>query len=129
MKFFLKILYILVLTLFLVSCGKGEVTALDLPFEEEVLFSDGTLSVTGVLSYDGELMTFSPDNPEGYKVSITKDGGAVEYGGMVFSENVLPSSRFLPLFEMLQGMDFKISENPLTLQKENIKITFTKDTK
>jgi len=125
----LKILYILVLTLFLVSCGKGEVTALDLPFEEEVLFSDGTLSVTGVLSYDGELMTFSPDKPEGYKVSITKDGGAVEYGGMVFSENVLPSSRFLPLFEMLQGMDFKISENPLTLQKENIKITFTKDKK
>lgn len=125
----LKILYILVLTLFLVSCGKGEVTALDLPFEEEVLFSDGTLSVTGVLSYDGELMTFSPDKPEGYKVSFTKDGGAVEYGGMVFSENVLPSSRFLPLFEMLQGMDFKISENPLTLQKENIKITFTKDKK
>ncbi len=125
----MKILYILVLTLFLVSCGKGEVTALDLPFEEEVLFSDGTLSVTGVLSYDGELMTFSPDKPEGYKVSITKDGGAVEYGGMVFSENVLPSSRFLPLFEMLQGMDFKISENPLTLQKENIKITFTKDKK
>ena len=125
----MKILYILVLTLFLVSCGKWEVTALDLPFEEEVLFSDGTLSVTGVLSYDGELMTFSPDKPEGYKVSITKDGGAVEYGGMVFSENVLPSSRFLPLFEMLQGMDFKISENPLTLQKENIKITFTKDKK
>ena len=125
----MKILYILVLTLFLVSCGKGEVTALDLPFEEEVLFSDGALSVTGVLSYDGELMTFSPDKPEGYKVSITKDGGAVEYGGMVFSENVLPSSRFLPLFEMLQGMDFKISENPLTLQKENIKITFTKDKK
>ena len=125
----MKILYILVLTLFLVSCGKWEVTALDLPFEEEVLFSDGTLSVTGVLSYDGELMTFSPDKPEGYKVSITKDGGAVEYDGMVFSENVLPSSRFLPLFEMLQGMDFKISENPLTLQKENIKITFTKDKK
>ena len=125
----MKILYILVLTLFLVSCGKGEVTALDLPFEEEVLFSDGTLSVTGVLSYDGELMTFSPDKPEGYKVSITKDGGAVEYDGMVFSENVLPSSRFLPLFEMLQGMDFKISENPLTLEKENIKITFAKDKK
>ncbi|MBQ7897695.1 MAG: hypothetical protein IJ323_05105 [Clostridia bacterium] len=125
----MKILYILVCLVLLISCGKGEITALDLPFEEEVTFTDGELTLTGVLYFDGEKMTFSPDSPEGYKVSITKDGGIVEYDGIVFSENVLPSSRFLPLFEILKGEceGIVISENPLSVEKKNIKITFNKD--
>lgn len=127
----MKILYILLCVLFLVSCNAEKTSSVTLPLKGDVIFSDGEVTVTGGLSYNEGEMIFSPDTPKGYKVTVTDNGGIIEYNGIVFYENVIPSSRFLPLFEMLEGIKddgVKITKKPLTIEKENLKLTF-KDTK
>ena len=95
------------------------------PFTYEVVFSDGDKSFEGELSFDGNEMTFLPRSPEGCRITIDEKGCEVEYEGLVFSENVLPSSRFLPLYEMLRGMEeCEITSDPLTLKKEKLNVIF-----
>lgn len=95
------------------------------PFTYEIVFSDKEADFEGEVSFDGKEMIFSPRSPEGYRVTIREDGGEVEYEGLVFHENLLSSSRFLPLYEMLRDMEeCKISTDPLTIKKDNLKIIF-----
>ncbi|MBO5908522.1 MAG: hypothetical protein J6Q67_01895, partial [Clostridia bacterium] len=98
------------------------------PFTYEIVFSDKDADFEGELSFDGKEMTFLPRSPEGYRITISENGCEVEYEGLVFSENILPSSRFLPLYEMLKDVEeYKIFTDPLIIKKDDIKIIF-KDT-
>ena len=95
------------------------------PFTYEIVFSDKDADFEGELSFDGKEMTFLPRSPEGYRITISENGCEVEYEGLVFSENILPSSRFLPLYEMLKDVEeYKIFTDPLIIKKDDIKIIF-----
>ena len=95
------------------------------PFTYEIVFSDKDADFEGEVSFDGKEMTFSPRSPEGYRITIDENGCEVEYEGLVFSENILPSSRFLPLYEMLKDVEeYKIFTDPLIIKKDDIKIIF-----
>ena len=95
------------------------------PFTYEIVFSDNESDFEGVLSYDGKEMTFSPYSPKGYSIKIGEKGCEVEYEGLVFTENVLPSSRFLSLFEIMKNLEeCKILTDPLTIKKDNVNIIF-----
>lgn len=103
---------------FLVSCAKPEkVNPFEPPFSHTVLFSDGEEEFEGKLSFDGEVLIFEPSEPSGYKVTLTEDGGKIEYRGLIFEENVIPSSRFAPLFDLLSSKSAEI-ENGI-LKKDN----------
>lgn len=93
------------------------------PFTYEIIFSDKDADFEGKLSFDGKEMTFLPRSPEGYRITIDEKGCEVEYGGLVFSENLLPSSRFLPLYEMLKAVEeCEITTDPIELKKNDVKI-------
>lgn len=95
------------------------------PFTYEIVFSDTECSFEGKVSFDGKEMTFLPRSPEGYRITINEDGCEVEYEGLVFSENILPSSRFLPLYEMLKNIEeCEITKDPIKLKKDNVNIVF-----
>ncbi len=113
-------LFCLCLSLFLLtSCAASEdITLFEPPFSHSVVFSDGEKEFEGTLSFDGDVLIFEPYEPSGYRVTLTKDGGKIEYGGLVFEENVLPSSRLLPLFDILSSKKGEIKNG--VLKKDNI---------
>ena len=93
------------------------------PFTYEVVFSDKEQDFDGELSFHGKEMTFLPRSPQGYRITINENGCEVEYEGLVFSENILPSSRFLPLYEMLKNIEeCELTKDPLILKKDDVKI-------
>lgn len=124
MRFLPLTLIILILT----SCATKkdlENTYFSPPFTYSVLFSDGEFECEGELSFDGKELIFSPLSPQGYRVVLKEDGGRIEYEGLIFEENVLPSSRFLPLWDVFKNIeDAEIEENPLKIKKNNISIIF-----
>ena len=113
----------LLLCIIIIFCSCAASEALTLPLDTDAEFTDGTITVKGRLYFDGEKMSFLTD---GYKVTITKEGGEIEYDGIVFRENVIPSSRFLPLYDLLCS---KGRANSSCIEKGDLKITFLKDTK
>lgn len=131
----MKILCILACLVFLFSCSSESVDYFDAPFSYDVTFCDSELTSKGTLSFDGEKMVFAPHTPEGYKITVTKEGGMVEYNGLVFDENVIPSSRFLPLYHMLDDIhkgnteEITFFDNPIMAEKDEIKLTVDKDIK
>ncbi len=95
------------------------------PYSYESVFSDGECEFEGIIFFDGKVMTFSANSPEGYVIRIGENGCEVEYEGMIFTENLLPSSRFLPLYEMIMNLEeCEISKDPLVVKKDNITIKF-----
>lgn len=125
----MKILCLILCIFVFCSCAKSDVL-LELPIDCQTEFDDGELKVDGRLFYDGEKMMFQPETPSGYCITVTQDGGQIEYEGIVFKENVLPSSRFLPLFDMLKenlSKDATHLKFSPSLTKDNIKLTFYKD--
>lgn len=124
----MKILCLIMCFLIFSSCSQGDDAFLTLPFEEKVKFTDGELTVEGDLFFDGEKMVFSPHTPKGYVITVTKSDSRIEYDGIVFKKNILPLSRFLPLYNMLCELNkdnsgVKIGKNPISVEKGNLKIT------
>lgn len=116
----LKILCLIMCIIFFSSCAPN--ISSELPLDTEAEFTDKEITVKGNLFFDKEKMIFSTD---GYKVTITKEGGEIEYDGIIFYENVIPSSRFLPLYNLLcSNKNFNSS-----IEKGDLKITFLKDNK
>ncbi len=112
----------LALIFLLTSCSelKREVPdAFDPPYSYEVTFNE----IDGKVSFDGKEFIFITDS--NCKITINSSGGSVEFEGIVFDENVIASSVFLPLYETLSALSkgdtegIEIKENPLTVKKDN----------
>ena len=128
-----------VLTLFLIltSCGeKSEpYSAFAPPFKEEVTFLDSGAEFKGTLAFDGETLTFLPLSPKGLKITITEDGGKTEYNGVTFDKYVIPSSRLLPIYQIMKDIakgekgGIRFEKNPLSFKKGDLKLIIDKDEK
>lgn len=112
----------LFLVFLLTSCSqfKNEVPdAFVPPYSYEVTFNE----IDGRVTFDGKELIFTTDS--NCKVTINSSGGSVEFEGIVFDKNVIPSSVFLPLYETLSDISkghtegLQIEENPLTVKKDN----------
>ena len=114
----MKILCLIMCLIVFSSCSQKESAFSDLPFEEEVEFTDGELTVKGDLFFDGEKMVFAPHTPKGYIITVTKNDSQIEYNGIVFKKNLLPLSRFLPLYNMLCESKEEDGNLKITVLKE-----------
>ena len=125
----MKRLIIILICLFLVSCQRAEQDYFSQPRILYVTLECGDRAVTGRLEAEGERTTFYPDKPEGLEITVTEDGGAVSYKGLVFENSTVAMTYVSALHRALYGAKITCGDKgyPDKFTLENITVTVHKE--